>query len=493
MGKFIETKKDPKKLKNNPLEMSRVFKTSPRKTESNWKIDRKDPLVLFNETLVPRDFEQSIEESVTVMASSWLEQHKSFTKLLWFSLLCAPLCVSYYTKNVIGVSLTLSILAGLCTHSIVPDLGRLLLAADRCGKDLNKKGNPKLAESLGVAAGSVFLIAMFLFIPCAEATVETLGNYTAALLSISSMLLLGFADDVLNLKWRHKIILPAMASLPLLMIYKLTSDRTEVVVPIPLRIFLLGRSIVNIGGFYYVYMAAVSIFCTHSINILAGVNGVEVGQSIIIGFFILLNNIITIMSSETNTSIQSLHYYSMFLLFPFLSVSLALLAHNWYPAKVFVGDTYCYFAGMTFAVSGILGHFSKTLLLLFIPQIFNFIISLPQLIGIIPCPRHRLPRLNPQTNKLESSTVVIVDFRRLKPIGKLIIKVFSTLRIIKIVKIPSSDNPSMICTNFTLLSILLNLFGSMREDNLTILLMIIQAISCTIGLLIRHFLSKFVF
>lgn len=284
-----------------------------------------------------------------------------------------------------------------------------------------------------------------------------------------------------------------MASLPLLMIYKLTSDRTEVVVPVPLRMFLLGKSIINIGGFYYVYMAAVSIFCTHSINILAGVNGVEVGQSIVIGSFIVLNNIITILTSSPNSTTESLHYYSMFLLMPFLSVSIALLAHNWYPAKVFVGDTYCYFAGMTFAVSGILGHFSKTLLLLFIPQIFNFILSIPQLLGIIPCPRHRLPRLNPQTNKLEPSTVVIVDFRRLRPIGKLVINVFSHFGVTKIVKRPIADNPSMICTNFTLLSMLLNGFGAMREDQLTILLMIIQSISCAVGLLIRHFLSKFVF
>ena len=308
--------------------------------------------------------------------------------------------------------------------------------------------------------------------------------------SISSMLLLGFADDILNLKWRHKILLPAMASLPLLMIYKLTSDRTEVVVPLPLRTFLLGRSIVNIGSLYYVYMAAMSIFCTHSINILAGVNGVEVGQSIIIGSFIVINNILTIMSSKSQ---DSLHYFSIFILIPFLSVSLALLNHNWYPAKVFVGDTYCYFAGMTFAVTGILGHFSKTLLLLFVPQIFNFIISLPQLFGLVPCPRHRLPRLNPQTNKLEASTVVIVDFRRLKPVGKLLINLFSQFGIIKILKSPSNENPSMICTNFTLLSLLLNCFGPMREDQLTILLMTVQSISCAIGILIRHFISKFVF
>jgi hypothetical protein len=46
---------------------------------------------------------------------------------------------------------------------------------------------------------------------------------------------------------------------------------------------------------------------------------------------------------------------------------------------------------MTFAVVGILGHFSKTLMLFFAPQAINAILSLPQLLKIIPCPRHRLP------------------------------------------------------------------------------------------------------
>jgi UDP-N-acetylglucosamine--dolichyl-phosphate N-acetylglucosaminephosphotransferase len=52
---------------------------------------------------------------------------------------------------------------------------------------------------------------------------------------------------------------------------------------------------------------------------------------------------------------------------PFLLCTLALLKHNRFPSKVFVGDTFCYCAGMTFAVVGILGHFSKTMMLFFIP------------------------------------------------------------------------------------------------------------------------------
>ena len=62
-----------------------------------------------------------------------------------------------------------------------------------------------------------------------------------------------------------------------------------------------------------------------------------------------------------------------------------------YPARAFIGDTFCYFSGMAFATVGILGHFSKTLLLFFIPQVVNFVFSCPQLFGMVPCPRHRVP------------------------------------------------------------------------------------------------------
>lgn len=68
-----------------------------------------------------------------------------------------------------------------------------------------------------------------------------------------------------------------------------------------------------------------------------------------------------------------------------------------YPSEVFVGDTFTYFAGMVFAVAGIMGHFSETLLLFFLPQIINFVYSIPQLLKIVPCPRHRLPKYDTET------------------------------------------------------------------------------------------------
>lgn len=68
----------------------------------------------------------------------------------------------------------------------------------------------------------------------------------SALLSICCMILLGFTDDVLNLKWRHKLLLPTIASLPLLMTYIVNFNSTTIILPVFVR-ELLGPSI-DIGA-----------------------------------------------------------------------------------------------------------------------------------------------------------------------------------------------------------------------------------------------------
>lgn len=40
-----------------------------------------------------------------------------------------------------------------------------------------------------------------------------------------------------------------------------------------------------------VYMMLLACFCANSINILAGVNGLEAGQTLILGFAVLLHNL----------------------------------------------------------------------------------------------------------------------------------------------------------------------------------------------------------
>jgi UDP-N-acetylglucosamine--dolichyl-phosphate N-acetylglucosaminephosphotransferase len=108
--------------------------------------------------------------------------------------------------------------------------------------------------------------------------------------------LLGFVDDVIDLKWRHKLIVPTIATFPLLVAY---NGVTSVVVPRFLQPFL--GSIVNLGILYHIYMGMLAVFCTNSINIYAGINGIEAGQSFVIGCFIFLHNVIVSFNTFNNS------------------------------------------------------------------------------------------------------------------------------------------------------------------------------------------------
>lgn len=265
---------------------------------------------------------------------------------------------------------------------------------------------------------------------------------------------------------------------------------TYVVVPLPLRGYL--GEVIDLGALYYAYMAAISIFCPNSINILAGVNGIEVGQSLVIATLITLNDVLYLLPTvqQPHPAAES-HLFSIYLLLPFIGVSLALLKHNWYPAKVFVGDTYCYFAGMVFAVVGILGHFSKTLLLLFIPQIFNFVYSAPQLFALVPCPRHRLPRFNARTGLLEPSVAV---FSKEKPLNRTIGGVLKILHALKLVRV-SVDETGRVTesSNLTILNLWLVWRGPLREDRLALEILVVQTACGLTGLWIRHSLARMLF
>ena len=288
------------------------------------------------------------------------------------------------------------------TYYMIPVFKEMTLKAGLFGIDINKCTNYKdekdpdrkiVPESLGIVPGFVFLAVSITSQLFMKLTVLEQLEYNAALLSICFMILLGFSDDVLDLRWRYKLILPFVASLPIIFAY---GGATNIVFPQFIS-NIIGIKKLELGVLFKIYMCLLAIFCTNSINILAGINGLEVGQSLIIAVTIILYNFIEILKGEDKIFEN---IFSLSIVLPFFSCSLALFLFNKFPSEVFIGDTYCYFAGMTFACAGILGHFSKTLLFFFIPQILNFLYSLPQLIGIIPCPRHRLAKFDIKTKKL---------------------------------------------------------------------------------------------
>lgn len=264
----------------------------------------------------------------------------------------------------------------------------LFLKAGLKGVDLNKgragKDKGPIPEALGLVSGFIFLMGtttLVGLIPYNEVRVRE--DMLAALVSISFMLLLGFTDDVLDLRWRYKLILPLFAALPSISIYN-----GPTLLPFP-YIFksIFGTS--DIGGFYRLILLGLTLFAGNAVNIYAGINGLEIGQSIIAAIAIVIRGM------------MKKNIIPTLILIPFIGASFGLLHYNHYPSRCFVGDTFTYSAGMALAVSSFIGGFPLELLFYMLPELLNFIISLPQLLKIVPCPRHRLPRYNEETEKME--------------------------------------------------------------------------------------------
>ena len=313
------------------------------------------------------------------------------------------------------------------------------------------------------------------------------------MLSLALVVILGNYDDLFDIRWRHKVLIPGVASIPLLAVYFLTYGVTYVVVPLQLEQYL--GSMIDLGWLYYMYMGAIAIFCPNSINILAGINGIEVSQSLVIAFLLLGNDLLSLYAlpgDRTQHPATELHLFSIYMLLPFIGASFALLSHNWYPARVFVGDTYCYFAGMVFAIVSILGHFSKTLLLLFIPQIFNFIYSTPQLFRLLPCPRHRLPRFNARSGLLEPS---MAKWHQPPPtMVAYLLEGLERFPLFPLLRLTKNDEGVIVeSSNLTILNLWLVWFGPKREDRLALDMVAVQIALGIAGLLSRHKLALAVF
>mmetsp|Transcript_16062 Transcript_16062/g.18176 ORF Transcript_16062/g.18176 Transcript_16062/m.18176 type:complete len:440 (+) Transcript_16062:158-1477(+) len=385
----------------------------------------------------------------------------------------------------VGVTVLVSIVGYFATSRMIPLVGPKLLPKLN-GVDIGKRGlggkddGKKIPESLGIVSGCVFMISVGVIQAIVARENDQLMEFNAGLSSICFAVLLGLCDDIIDIKWRYKLFIGAFMSLPLLVSYQ---GGTTILVPNfgPLRQVLnqnhimlesvigniLGIEVdgdgklLDVGILYYVYMFVIIVFCTNSINIYAGINGLEVGQSIVAACSVSVVNLLELLwrggsQDDILSGDGKNHLFSLMLMLPFISTSFALLKFNFYPAKVFVGDVYPYYAGMTLAVSAILGHFAKSLLLLMIPQLLNFLYSLPQLFHLVPIPRHRLPRVNLKTGYLETSKVAPNDSR----------------------------------SNMTLLNVALRMFGPMHERTLCIVLLVFQLLCSVLGIFLRYTISE---
>ncbi|KAH0831912.1 glycosyl transferase family 4-domain-containing protein [Lanmaoa asiatica] len=436
---------------------------------------------------------------------------------------------------VLFVSVGFSLFAFLAALYLIPALGPTFIKANLKGRDLLKVYQDPIPESQGLTPSGVFHRSRKTLegLQGVASLHHELSVYLSSLLSLLMATILGFLDDVFDIRWRHKLPIPIIAAIPMLMVYYAEGGNTHVVVPIPFRRFL--GVLVNLGPLYYLYMSLLSTFTTNSINILAGINGSEVSQAVIIAISVILNDLLYLpwpvdfkiplhlLGSQAEVDIGGAwhagmsygsgelvgrHLFSLYFMLPLLGVCLGFMYHNWYPARAFPGDTFCYVTGMAFSVVGIQGHFSKTLLLFFLPQIFNFVLSCPQLFGLVPCPRHRVPRFVPtihlaitlyhslidrfdhDTNLLHPSKAEIKE-----PPSKLatfILRIFSALGLIDLT-LHLENRRILETTNLTILNFLLVRLGPMTEKRLVQVLMATQVAGSVLAFVVRYGLAGLVY
>ncbi len=229
------------------------------------------------------------------------------------------------------------------------------------GKDMNKYDKPEVAEMGGIAVIAGFLAGIFYYIGLSTFYFkqnEFIIYIFAAISCILIISIIGIIDDLLGwkigLKQWQKPLLTLAAALP---VSAINAGKSTMILPI------VGQ--VDFGILYPLLIVPIGIAgASNGFNMLAGYNGLEAGMGIII--------------------ITALSYVAYLNGYPWVSVLgmcmvfslLAFLRYNWYPAKVFPGDTLTYSVGALIACLAILGDMEKIAVLLFIPYYIEFILKL---------------------------------------------------------------------------------------------------------------------
>jgi len=228
------------------------------------------------------------------------------------------------------------------------------------GKDMHKKDKRKIAEGGGLivlggfAVGVLSYIAInTFFIKSSYILVEIFALLTTILISS----LVGIVDDLMGwkkgLNKKLRILIVFFAAVPLMAINAGTS-----IMNFP----FLGQ--INFGILYPLLIIPLGIIgATTTFNFLAGYNGLESSQGIII---LSALSLATYLSGNRWLSVVSL-----IMVFSLL----AFYIFNKVPAKIFPGDILTYSVGALIAGIAILGNIEKFALIIFIPYILEVILK----------------------------------------------------------------------------------------------------------------------
>jgi UDP-N-acetylglucosamine--dolichyl-phosphate N-acetylglucosaminephosphotransferase len=236
-------------------------------------------------------------------------------------------------------------------------------ATQLVGKDMNKPDYPLIPRSGGLVVAIVICFSLLIYIFFKTfSLVGTPSMHVVEVFAITATVLLagfiGFIDDILG--WKEgltqlqKVLLTVPIALPLTVL-----NVNQTIIDLP----FLGN--VDLGMLYPLLFVPLGVIgSTNGFNLLAGYNGLEAGMGLVIfavfGFTGLLVG----------------RLWIALIAFIVYGCLLAFLAFNWYPAKVFPGNSFTYAIGALIATLAILGNMERIALWLFVPYFLEILLYL---------------------------------------------------------------------------------------------------------------------
>jgi len=223
--------------------------------------------------------------------------------------------------------LEVGVIAFIVSYILTPYMARV-------GKKQNMvdiPGHRKIHEEAIPNLGGIVIFFGFLLSLLLVVSIE--GQVKALLIGGVIILLLGVVDDIVNLSPKHKFIIQMI---PALIVVVYSSDLINSFIVNQLKsLDLLGYLLYPILIFWIVGI-------TNSINLIDGLDGLACGVSLIalVAFLIL----------GLRQNLETLSLISIAL----AGSILAFLRFNFYPAKMFLGDSGSTFAGFMLASVGAL-------------------------------------------------------------------------------------------------------------------------------------------
>ena len=224
-------------------------------------------------------------------------------------------------------------------------------------RDMNKYSKKYISGSGGLIVCLGFIVSVLIFVAYRTFYLKTDAYFSEILATLCVILILclvGIIDDLLGwikggLSKRSRLVLTLLAAIPLVAI---NAGKSQMNFP------FFGA--IDLGIIYPLFLIPLGIVgATTTFNFLAGFNGEEAGQGI------LLLSAVGLVAFFTGSSWLTVISFCM------VAALFGFLIFNFSPARIFPGDSLTYCVGGLIAIVSILGNFEKIALFFFIPFILE--------------------------------------------------------------------------------------------------------------------------